>query len=127
MTPELLLQIHDIATASFQGYEFRLIACNRGETELRLRFENGKLFDFRISTGNLSHRDSGAAVWDWGETLFFPEGTSELKLPPGHCQTYTVNWNGKDSQGGFVGGDVWVAANLHSIPGGSPAQKRIDR
>ncbi|NIR47315.1 hypothetical protein GWO43_02420 [candidate division KSB1 bacterium] len=102
--------------------DLTLFVTNSRTTPVTLHFSSGQSFDFYA---RVASADRGAIVWNWAHDKAFIQVLRNVDLEAAETRSYQVTWDGRDNRGRFITGEVFAGAELVSVPGGSPAEKRL--
>lgn len=124
----LELQLSQAEIVVGEPVDLTLLVTNTADRALTLHFSSGQIFDFFAK----SEQQSGSAVsvrrdvfWNWAHNKAFTQALQEITLAPGESRAYQVAWDGVGNDGSARLGEVFIGADLVSVPGGSPACKAL--
>lgn len=100
--------------------EFTLLVTNQSADLLTLRFDSGQIFDFRALKPG-----TDALVWNWAHDQVFTQQLREIDLGAGESRSYMVEWDGRDNDGELVSGNLVIAGELVSLPGGTTPHRSL--
>jgi len=116
---ELLLSASEIEQGN--TVELTLRVTNESPESITLRFNSGQIFDFHAFKHTPGVMDS--LVWNWAHDQIFTQQLQEIDLGAGESRSYMVEWDGRNNDGELVSGNLVIAGELVSLPGGTTPHK----
>ncbi len=113
---ELTLQLSQSEIGSGETIDLTLTVENTTVQALLLNFSDGQIFDFTASRSNSTGQQK--VFWNWAHDQAFTAALWEMQLEPGGTKSYEVTWNGRDNSGVQLSGELFMRADLVSLPGG---------
>ena len=101
--------------------ELIFIVQNISRAPLTLRFRSGQQYDFyavRPVAADFMLQAFSRPLWKWSNGMSFTQALVNRTLQPGEALSFRSEWDGTDNAGNRLSGEVWLAAELVSVPGG---------
>jgi hypothetical protein len=103
-----------------------LTATNRNEAPVTLQ-TGGQKFDFFALPGGAvtAPTRSSSVMWNWAHDKVFIAIVEAITFQPGESRSYSIEWDGRNNNGGLLEGEFWLGARLVARPGGYSPLRRV--
>ncbi len=124
---ELVLELNKKEIMVGEKLDLKLIVTNISDKSLILHFSSGQIFDFIVVSEptNAVANEGDRLIWNWAHDKVFTAHTWDLILESGENKTYQIAWDSRNNSGITINGEIYIAAQLVSLPGGSSEQQRL--